>query len=325
MSHYLQDNQIINHVSQATCFETDQYMLNHQRTPVRYWIETNPSYGQRVIRQVYNNRQGNWFNPKPVTKYARIALLFNVIRELDLDEGVVHGTSVHEPVAYVTYNLLEEGFESTDNIKAFLDYYIFDDYQRKVILDFIGEGCPAKAPVVKEPKSYTRNETLQELRRVKLEYEQERLRSLRLRNDALELRVNARRQKQDAKPNETSDGQVDDNFKKLSTHYARTGDGFSDKQLRDLKKMALADPNSLPGTLQPFHLSVMNPIMLAAEAGKPKVDERQQRAAKLATITDSEEYERVKKRYDAADASYEERLKYYAEQNLIWYNHNKED
>src|SRR3990167_4325424 len=73
------------HTSPETACTMDDYPYGFRlRTSIRYWIETKPGYGQRMVSQTLNPKTGRWNKPKAGT-YTPITVLL-----LDIN-GHVHG------------------------------------------------------------------------------------------------------------------------------------------------------------------------------------------------------------------------------------------
>lgn len=145
--HHDQQHQVCGHVSQDTALIVKNYVLNKTPTPIRYWIETNPSYGQRVMKQMLNTRTGQWWNPKPESNYSQIVVMYH---DPEAVYPQYNGTSTVNPIALTPFNL---ALIATEQLEAFKAYYRFDDVQHAIIAHHIqerlhpsGQHTPTEVP-----------------------------------------------------------------------------------------------------------------------------------------------------------------------------------
>ncbi len=82
---------LVGHTSKETAYIVDDYPYGFTlRCKIRYWIETKPKHGQRVVSQTTNpKRPGEvWNAPKPST-YSPIRVLY-----LNAENGHVENTGI---------------------------------------------------------------------------------------------------------------------------------------------------------------------------------------------------------------------------------------
>lgn len=123
--------QLVGHVSEDTAYIVNNYFLNKVQTPIRYWVETKFTYGQRVIKQLANTRTGGWFKPKPLTTYSNIVVMYHDPDEVYPQHNF---TSNKEPVETQSFNL---SFIQEQHLQAFRAYYAFDKSQLLIIDEHI--------------------------------------------------------------------------------------------------------------------------------------------------------------------------------------------
>ena len=105
--------QIIGCTSPETAYVVGNYPYGFRlRTSIRYWIETNPKFGQRFSSQTLNPKTGRWNQPKHST-YSEVL----VLTKTD-SNGHVGSTGL------TLYNIREkfENFSAT---------FKLDEYQKK--------------------------------------------------------------------------------------------------------------------------------------------------------------------------------------------------
>lgn len=198
-------HQQVGHVSEETALVVKNYMLNKVQTDLRYWVETRQPYGQRVMRQVFNTRKGVWWNPKPLTTFSDIVVIYH---DADLDLPQQNFTTCEEPIKTNRFMLNDI---PSHQLKAFRDYYNFDEVQLNIIDQHIRERSMPTSELVAQSPVTTVQHRAQPLpkqaedsevsiaRQRKAEAEaqiaEERLRGIRLRNEAAELSLQERRLK----------------------------------------------------------------------------------------------------------------------------------
>src|SRR4051812_18420178 len=75
MSNPTADQLLLGHTSADTAYVVDDYPYGRSRTQKRYWIESKPKHGDRLVTQTLNPKTGRWNKPKAGT-YASILVLF---------------------------------------------------------------------------------------------------------------------------------------------------------------------------------------------------------------------------------------------------------
>ena len=106
--------QLVGHVSPETAFVVADYPYGFRlRCQIRYWIETKPGFGQRLVSQTSNPKKPGlvWNKPKAGT-YAPLIVLFQ-----NADTG-------HVKQAVLTFYL-----DNLEDIRAWGDL-VLDDNQR---------------------------------------------------------------------------------------------------------------------------------------------------------------------------------------------------
>jgi hypothetical protein len=63
------------HVSEETAYVVNDYPYGGMRTQMRFWVETRPKFGQRVVTQSLNPKTGRWNKPH-AGGYTEIVCLF---------------------------------------------------------------------------------------------------------------------------------------------------------------------------------------------------------------------------------------------------------
>lgn len=64
------------HVDPASAYVVDDYPYGYRlRTQIRYWIESKPKFGDRLVSQTLNPKTGKWNKPKP-GQYATVLFMF---------------------------------------------------------------------------------------------------------------------------------------------------------------------------------------------------------------------------------------------------------
>ena len=63
------------HVSEETAHTTDDYPYGGHRTSCRWWLETKPKHGMRVMQQTQNPKNGRWNKPHAST-YCEFQILY---------------------------------------------------------------------------------------------------------------------------------------------------------------------------------------------------------------------------------------------------------
>jgi hypothetical protein len=196
--------QLRGHVSQETALVVNNYTLNGILTPVRYWIETSRSYGQRVIRQMFNTRGNDWFKPKPFSTYSQIVVIYHNYAPLRPEE-THNGTSKEDPVKYLQLKLDPESVPD-NQIDAFLNYFNFDEYQRSIVLAYKDrrlnpppqqDRFTASQTVETKPtqqRSGSSNPLLDELRQLKIERERQKNLEIEQKIRERELRIKQKEQ-----------------------------------------------------------------------------------------------------------------------------------
>lgn len=119
----MQTEQILNCVSEATAYVITRFPFNFGiLCHARYWVDTNRTYGQRIITQYSKDPNGSeWYAPKP-TGYFDIAILTK--RSDPNDPYCGH-------VIPVTIEMDSLQFA---HLIQFSEYYVFTPYQKKKIL-----------------------------------------------------------------------------------------------------------------------------------------------------------------------------------------------
>jgi hypothetical protein len=66
---------LLGHTSEDTAYIVDDYPYGRLRTQIRYWIESKPKHGDRLMAQTKNPKTGRWNKPKAST-YAPVKVMF---------------------------------------------------------------------------------------------------------------------------------------------------------------------------------------------------------------------------------------------------------
>jgi hypothetical protein len=293
---------VVGCTSQETALIVKNFMLNGNIVDVRYWVETNPAYGQRVIRQIYHLRQADWYAAKPLTNYSQLVVMFHDPAPFNIEEHSFNGNNRVEPVVVQQYNLNPKWL-ADDQIDQFSNYYKFDEYQRSVIEAYKQERfrpqplagatpAPVAVKAVQGPRSSS--PALEAKRLVDLKIAEAKLRRMELENLALELKI----EKGTAKP--VAVPKIEKDLANLTGYYAATGKPFSPTQLGVLRDIAFESAHDLPGTIQPWHLDKRTDLELSRMAGERKIHFLDEHAEKLAAIADDPaRHERLKGMFES--------------------------
>lgn len=68
-------NLLLGHTDADTAYVVDDYPYGRSRTQKRYWIESKPKHGDRLVTQTLNPKTGRWNKPKAGT-YSAVLVLF---------------------------------------------------------------------------------------------------------------------------------------------------------------------------------------------------------------------------------------------------------
>lgn len=115
--------QLVAHVSPESAYIIPRFPLNYaQNTMARYWVETKPAYGQRVVSQNRNPHTNEWYKPK-FDAYYDVAII-TVISDPN------HYNCGH--VIPVQVNLKD--LTDLNVLLQFANYYVFTPFQKKQIV-----------------------------------------------------------------------------------------------------------------------------------------------------------------------------------------------
>jgi hypothetical protein len=116
------NQQLFNHVSEDTAFVITRFPAHYgQYTTIRYWVETKPAYGQRLMTRVMNHTNGEWFKAK-TDGYKDIIILEQIIDESKTNCGLV-----------VVYQLTLDTM-SLEHLLQLASYYEFTPFQKQQIV-----------------------------------------------------------------------------------------------------------------------------------------------------------------------------------------------
>lgn len=92
------------HVSPETAYVVDDYPYSWKlRCKIRYWIETKPGFGQRMVSQTTNPKKGDVWNKPKMSTYCPVMIMY-------LDQGQVHWDGL-------------SFYSSEDVLNGFIDEY----------------------------------------------------------------------------------------------------------------------------------------------------------------------------------------------------------
>ncbi len=110
----MKNKTLIGHVSPETAYVVDDYPYGFTlRCKIRYWIETKPKLGQRLVMQTTNPKKGDIWNKPKFSTYSVIMFM-----QLDSQNHVV--------TTAINYGM------SGTNIEKWVEQFdqnTFDDYQ----------------------------------------------------------------------------------------------------------------------------------------------------------------------------------------------------
>lgn len=66
---------LLGHTDADTAYVVDDYPYGRSRTQKRYWVESKPKHGDRLVTQTLNPKTGRWNKPKAGT-YSAVLVLF---------------------------------------------------------------------------------------------------------------------------------------------------------------------------------------------------------------------------------------------------------
>jgi hypothetical protein len=81
------------HTSADTAYVVDGYPYGQLRTQKRYWIESKPKHGDRLVTQTLNPKTGRWNKPKAGT-YTLVLVLWLEPQEDGRDFVQQHGVGL---------------------------------------------------------------------------------------------------------------------------------------------------------------------------------------------------------------------------------------
>jgi hypothetical protein len=84
---------LIGHTSADTAYVVDGYPYGQLRTQKRYWIESKPKHGDRLVTQTLNPKTGRWNKPKAGT-YTLVLVLWLEPQEDGRDFVQQHGVGL---------------------------------------------------------------------------------------------------------------------------------------------------------------------------------------------------------------------------------------
>jgi hypothetical protein len=65
---------LLGHTSEDTAYVVDGYPYGSLRTQKRYWVESKPKHGDRLVTQTLNPKTGRWNKPKAGTYTLALVL-----------------------------------------------------------------------------------------------------------------------------------------------------------------------------------------------------------------------------------------------------------
>jgi hypothetical protein len=133
--------QLFNHVTPETAFVISQFPYAHGvYTRARYWVETKPAYGQRIMYQYENPAAlGTWFKAK-TEGYFDICIL-----EVDNSDSPSRGL--------VVMHKLKLDKLSVEVLLQLGQYYEFTPFQKEQILRFLQLQNYHRAPAWRDTPS----------------------------------------------------------------------------------------------------------------------------------------------------------------------------
>lgn len=84
------DQLLLGHTDETTAYIVDDYPYGRSRTQKRYWIESKPKHGDRLVTQTLNPKTGRWNKPKAGT-YSAVLVLFLEPQDDGREFVKVHG------------------------------------------------------------------------------------------------------------------------------------------------------------------------------------------------------------------------------------------
>jgi hypothetical protein len=84
------DQLLFGHTDAESAYVVDGYPYGRDRTQKRYWIESKPKHGDRLVTQTLNPKTGRWNKPKAGT-YAAVLVLYLEPQEDGRDFVKHHG------------------------------------------------------------------------------------------------------------------------------------------------------------------------------------------------------------------------------------------
>jgi hypothetical protein len=117
--------QLFNHVSPETAYVINKFPFNFGKfTKVRYWVETNPNYGQKLVTQVFDPKSDSWFAPKH-EGYHDIAII------------TVNDNQIDEYCGHVTPILIKLKPLDVDSLWNLAHYYVFTPFQKWKLVEWL--------------------------------------------------------------------------------------------------------------------------------------------------------------------------------------------
>jgi hypothetical protein len=92
------DQLLLGHTSAETAYVVDDYPYGRSRTQKRYWIESKPKHGDRLVTQTLNPKTGRWNKPKAGT-YSAVLVLWLEPQEDGRDFVKTHGLGLWRTTA----------------------------------------------------------------------------------------------------------------------------------------------------------------------------------------------------------------------------------
>lgn len=118
--------QLINHNSEQTCLLLKDYPFHFGAyTCVKYWIETNKSYGQRVMHQFMDPKTSlanpKWHKPK-ASPFFDIVVMQMQDNPAEPQYGIV---------SFIEFDFAGK---VPEEVQGFSEYFYFDEFQRDILL-----------------------------------------------------------------------------------------------------------------------------------------------------------------------------------------------
>ena len=112
-------NQIIGAVSPETATYVNGYPYGFRlRTQIRYWVESKPKFGQRLVSQTMNPKNGRWNKPKAGT-YSEIVIMGKAANGYIVTDALSVNATEEEVNAFQTkYRLDAFQSKQSDVIRA---------------------------------------------------------------------------------------------------------------------------------------------------------------------------------------------------------------